>query len=232
MDRSSPRSPAKRPATLFAPIARRYDLANTVLSAGLHHVWKRQAIAAAGVQPGERVLDAGTGTGDLAELAVGRGALVTAVDASLDMLRIAKRRRPAGRLTWVGGDITNLPFRSAWFDIVLTGFTLRHPTNLDEGLRELKRVLAPAGRLVILEFARPIRPFVRAAYRAYSALIPAIGGWVTGDPDAYAYLVESIRRFPGQVVLAKALSEVGFAAVAYRNLSGGIVAIHTAVRQA
>ena len=201
-----------------------------MLSGGLHHLWKRQAVAAALLRPGDRVLDAGTGTGDLARLAVKAGAAVVGVDVSLEMLSVAQSRLSRPRVAWAGADVAQLPFRAESFDVVLTGFTLRHPTSLADALGELRRVLAPGGRLVILEFAHPAQPLVRAAYRAYSALIPTIGGWLTGDADAYVYLVESIRRFPPQAILTGKLSEAGFERVAYRNLTGGIVAIHTALR--
>jgi len=215
---------------MFASIARRYDLANSVLSAGLHHAWKRRAVAEAGLQRGERVLDAGAGTGDLARLALATGARVTAVDVSLEMMAAARMKRGTGTaVRWVGGDIVQLPFRSGSFDAVLTAFALRHPTRLDEALKDLRRVLVPGGRLVILEFARPVQPWA-AAYRAYAVLIPFIGGWLTGDADAYAYLVESIRRFPPPPVLAGMIRAAGFTGVSCRNLTGGIVAIHTAVR--
>jgi demethylmenaquinone methyltransferase/2-methoxy-6-polyprenyl-1,4-benzoquinol methylase len=230
VDRSSPRRPAHHTAARFASIARRYDLTNTVLSGGLHHRWKQQAVAAALLRPGDRVLDAGTGTGDLARLAVKAGAAVVGVDVSLEMLAVAQRRLNRPRVAWAGADVAQLPFRAATFDVVLTGFTLRHPTSLEDTLKELGRVLVPSGRLIILEFARPVQPLVHAVYRAYSGLIPTIGGWLTGDADAYAYLVESIRRFPGQALLAGKLSEAGFERIAYRNLTGGIVAIHSAVR--
>ncbi|MDR7452443.1 MAG: ubiquinone/menaquinone biosynthesis methyltransferase [Armatimonadota bacterium] len=221
----------QRTKAMFAAIARRYDLANSVLSAGLHHAWKRRAVAAAGLRRGERVLDAGAGTGDLARLAVAQGAQVTAVDVSLEMMAVARMKLGAeAGLRCVGGDIADLPFRGGSFDAVLTAFTLRHPTRLDEALRELMRVLIPGGRLVILEFARPLRPWTAAAYRVYAALIPAIGGWLTGDADAYTYLVESIRRFPAPPVLAGMLRAVGLRDVAYQYLTGGIVAIYTAIR--
>ncbi|HXF81716.1 MAG TPA: ubiquinone/menaquinone biosynthesis methyltransferase, partial [bacterium] len=174
----------------FSRIARRYDLANTVLTAGGHHRWKRRAVAAAEVRPGQRVLDAGTGTGDLARLAAARGAQVIGADLTPAMLAIARRRGPASA-RWVIADVAALPFRSAAFDVVLTGFTLRHTTSLDGTLRELHRVLAPGGRLVILEFGRPPSALARALYRLYAAVIPALGGALTGHRAAYAYLVDS-----------------------------------------
>jgi demethylmenaquinone methyltransferase/2-methoxy-6-polyprenyl-1,4-benzoquinol methylase len=211
----------------FPRIARRYDLANTVLTGGSHQRWKRRAVAAAEVRPGQWVLDAGTGTGDLARLATARGARVIGVDLAPAMLAIARRRGPASA-RWVVADVAALPFRAGTFDVVLTGFTLRHPASLDGTLRELRRVLAPGGRLVVLEFGRPPSPLVRALYRLYAAFIPAIGGALTGHRAAYAYLVRSIRRFPPQHELAARLRAAGFDAVAYRNLTGGIAAIHIA----
>lgn len=223
---------------MFDAIARRYDAANTVLSAGLHHRWKREAVALAGLRPGERVLDAGTGSGDLAHLAAQRGCVVTAVDVSLEMLAVARRKTAAsgqvalatgGHVTLAAGDLETLPFRNGTFEVALTGFTLRHPTNLDQALRELRRVLAPSGRLVALEFARPPSLVVRGLYTAYSrAVIPALGGWLTGDADAYRHLVESIRRFVSEEELVARLRDAGFAEVRYQRHSGGIVAIYTA----
>lgn len=237
---------ARTPRALFDAIARRYDLANSVLSAGLHRRWKREAVALAGLRPGERVLDAGTGTGDLAQLAAERGAVVAAVDVSLEMLAVAGAKygasartetapevqialAAAGRMALAAGDLEALPFRSGAFQVVLTGFTLRHPTALDQALREFRRVLAPGGRLVILEFAHPPSPLVRALYTLYSRLmIPALGGWLTGDADAYRHLVESIRRFITEEELAARLRAAGFSDVHYRHWTGGIIAVYTA----
>jgi len=228
--RSSSEESLRHTQALFASIARRYDLVNTILSAGLHLVWKRRAVAHAVLRRGDRVLDAGVGTGDLSHLALAAGASVIGTDVSLEMLTLARLKLNRASFRCVGGDLSQLPFGADSFDAVLTAFTLRHPTDLDEALRELRRVLAPGGRLVILEFARPTRPLVAAAYRAYSALIPVLGGWLAGDADAYAYLVESIQRFPAQALLAERLKAAGFRDVVYRNLTGGIVAIYTAVR--
>lgn len=212
---------------MFDAIARQYDAANTVLSAGLHHRWKREAVALAGLRRGERVLDAGAGTGDLAHLAAQQGCEVVALDVSLEMLAVARSKRE-GHLALAGGDLEALPFRDGAFQVVLTGFTLRHPTALDQALRELRRVLVPSGRLVALEFAHPPSPLVRALYVAYSRLlIPALGGWLTGDADAYRHLVESIRRFVSAEELAARLRAAGFADVGYRRYTGGIVAIYT-----
>jgi len=230
VDRSSAGRPVRHTQTLFASIARRYDLANTVLSGGLHLAWKRRAVADAVLRRGDRVLDAGVGTGDLSRRALAAGASVIGVDVSLEMLTLARLKLDRAAFRCVGGDISQLPFIADSFDAVLTAFTLRHPTDLNEALRELRRVLAPGGRLVILEFARPTRPLVAAAYRAYSTFIPVLGGWLAGDADAYAYLVESIRRFPAQALLAERLEAAGFQDVGYRNLTGGVVAVHTAVR--
>lgn len=216
------------PRAMFAAIARRYDAANTILSAGLHHAWKREAVRMAGLRPGERVLDAGAGTGDLTRLAAQSGCTATAVDVSLEMLAVARVKLGRREAALVAGDLEALPFRDGSFDVALTGFTLRHPTHLDQALRELRRVLAPAGRLVVLEFARPVSPVVRRLYDAYSlVVIPALGGWLTGDADAYRYLVESIRRFVSEEELAARLRDAGFTEVRCRRHTGGIVAIHT-----
>ncbi len=207
-------------------------MANSILSAGLHHTWKRQAVEAAMLLPDDHVLDAGAGTGDLTLLALRLGCRVTAVDVSAEMLRVAEMKVKDTPVSFVAADIQALPFPGSTFDAVITGFTLRHPTDLSAALRELHRVLRIAGRLVILEFSRPVSAPVRWLYRLYSsALIPALGGWLTGDRDAYAHLVTSIRRFPDQKNLVRLIAQAGFEAVAYRNLTGGIVAVHTAMKR-
>ncbi len=217
---------------MFDAIARRYDLANTILSAGLHHRWKHRAVAAARLRPGERVLDIGAGTGDLSLLAAGAGCRVVAVDLSPEMLSVAARKlAPSLEVAFVRGDIERLPFHSETFDAVITGFTLRHPTDLPAALREVHRVLVAGGRLVVLEFSRPASRVVRWVYDACSfGLIPSLGGWLTGDREAYVYLVESIRRFPAPDALSALLAEAGFTGVSSEHLSGGIVALHMGIK--
>lgn len=177
------------------------------------------------------MLDAGAGTGDLTRLALRVGCHVTAADVSLEMLHVARAKLNDTPVSFVAADVQALPFPSGTFDAVITGFTLRHPTDLPAALRELHRVLRIAGRLVILEFSRPVSAPMRWLYDLYSsAVIPSLGGWLTGDRDAYAHLVTSIRRFPDQRTLVKHLARSGFEAIAYRNLTGGIVAVHTAMK--
>lgn len=224
---------------LFERIAPRYDLANTVLSAGMHRRWKRALVRTLGVGAGDLVLDAGTGTGDLARLAASRGARVIGVDLSPAMLRVAGRKlRPVragsrpepgpGRdVTLVCGDVAHLPLAEGVMDAVMSAFVLRHLPDLGEAFREFRRVLAPGGRLAVLEFSRP-DPRVRRLYDAFSIrVIPSLGGRLTGDRRAYEFLVRSIRTFAAPAQVAGVITSAGFAAVRRRPLSRGIATLYT-----
>ncbi len=222
---------------MFTAIARRYDLNNTLLSLGLHHRWKRRAVALAHPRAGERALDLCAGTADLAiRLAAGvaPGGRVAAVDLNEAMLRIGRQKAMggAGKIFFAHGNAERIPFRDGSFSIVTVGFGIRNVADIPAALREIRRVLSPGGRFVCLEFSRPPHPFLRAAYDLYSfRLLPFVGAFTSGDrTGVYRYLPTSIRAFPDQEGFAAMLRAAGFRAVTYRNLSGGIVAVHLAWR--
>ena len=223
---------------MFSSIARYYDLNNSLLSLGLHHAWKRQAVSL--IDPNSRlVLDVGAGTADLALLAascLGEKARIVAADLNRPMLAIGVEKvRKATlqcQIVCVQANAERLCVPDATFDGVTTGFCLRNVGNLSQALHEIRRVLKPGGRLICLEFSRPVASWLRRLYDWYSfTMLPWIGTKVSGDTTGvYQYLPASIRTFPDQDGLARLLREVGFGHVEYSNLSGGIVAIHIAVK--
>ena len=210
--------------TMFDRIAPIYDTMNRVMTAGLDLRWRRLAASAA-VRPGDRVLDAACGTGDLAVAALRAGAAsVTGVDFAPRMLERARRKAPA--ITWVEGDLLALPFADASFDAATIGFGIRNVSDLELGLRELRRVLRPGGRLAILEITRPrgrLRPFFSLWF---DRIVPAAGRLLPGG-SAYAYLPASVRRFPAAEELASLVAGAGFTDVGFRLLAGSIVALHS-----
>jgi demethylmenaquinone methyltransferase/2-methoxy-6-polyprenyl-1,4-benzoquinol methylase len=223
---------------MFSSIARYYDLNNSLLSLGLHHSWKRQA-AAHLIEDSRFVLDVGAGTADLALLAarrLGERARIVAADLNGPMLAIGLQKVRTARLQrqilCVQANAEHLSAPDATFDAVTTGFCLRNVSDLSRALQEIRRVLKPGGRLICLEFSRPLAGWLRRLYDWYSfTLLPWIGTRVSGDTTGvYQYLPASIRSFPDQDGLARLLREVGFQKVEYHNLSGGIVAIHVAVK--
>jgi demethylmenaquinone methyltransferase / 2-methoxy-6-polyprenyl-1,4-benzoquinol methylase len=212
--------------TMFDRIAPIYDAMNRAFKMGLDGRWRRLA-AASVVRPGDRVLDAACGTGDLALAALEAGGDVTGLDFSERMLERARRKSDA--IEWIRGDVLALPFDDATFDAATIGFGIRNVEDLDEALRELARVLRPGGRLAVLELTRPtgvLRPFFRLWF---DVLIPLAGKVLPGGV-AYSYLPASVRRFPGPDDLAGALRRAGFADVGYRLLAGGIVSLHVGRR--
>jgi demethylmenaquinone methyltransferase/2-methoxy-6-polyprenyl-1,4-benzoquinol methylase len=224
---------------MFTAIARFYDLNNSLLSFGLHHRWKRRAAAFVPVVQAGRAMDIGAGTGDLALLInqrMGEQGRVAAVDLNQAMLRVGlkkiRRRKLTHRITCLRANAEQLGFRESSFDAVTTGFCVRNVGNLLEAFTEVRRVLKPGGRFVCLEFSRPVRAWLLHLYDWYSfRLLPKIGTLVAGDKTGvYRYLPASIRAFPDQEGLKALLLKAGFEHVEYRNLSGGIVAIHIAVK--
>ncbi len=213
---------------MFDAVARRYDLTNDVLSLGQDRRWRRDVINAVDARPGQLVLDLAAGTGTSSEPFVERGATVVPCDFSIGMLRVGKEARP--HLPFTAGDGTRLPFADDTFDAVTISFGLRNIVDPLAGLRELLRVTRPGGRLVVCEFSHPTnRPF-RTVYLEYlMKALPAIARGVSSSPDAYVYLAESIRAWPDQAGLAGLLEEAGWSGVEWRNLSGGIVALHRGV---
>ena len=211
--------------TMFDRIAPVYDAMNRIMTAGLDVRWRRLT-AAAVVRPGDSVLDAACGTGDLAIADRKAGAaMVTGLDFSERMLARARRKAP---LEWVRGDLLALPFPDGSFDAVTVGFGVRNVADLELALRELRRVLRPGGRLAILEITQPrgpLKPFFRLWF---DGVVPLLGKVLPGG-SAYAYLPASVKRFPTAEALADALRASGFADVRFRLLGGSIVALHTAV---
>jgi demethylmenaquinone methyltransferase/2-methoxy-6-polyprenyl-1,4-benzoquinol methylase len=212
---------------MFDRIAPVYDLMNRAMTMGLDQRWRRLAVRES-VRPGDRVLDACCGTGDLALAARAAGAAeVVGLDFSEPMLERARRKAP--ELEWVQGDLLALPFPDASFDVATCGFGIRNVEELEAGLRELARVVRPGGKLAVLEITRPtglLRPFFRLWF---DVLIPLAGKVLPGG-KAYTYLPASVRRFPGPEDLAALFRQAGLADVRYRLLAGGIVALHVAER--
>ncbi len=226
---------ARRVAGVFDSVASRYDLMNDLMSAGLHRVWKRALIERSGVRPGERVLDLAGGTGDLARLFAGRvgahGAVVLA-DINRNMLALGRDRLlDAGTLLpLVQCDAEALPFPTASFDCVAIAFGLRNVTRKERALAEMARVLAPGGRVLVLEFSRVWKPLA-PLYDAYSfQVLPRLGRLVAGDVESYRYLAESIRMHPDQDTLKHMLEDAGLERVDYLNLAAGVVALHRGFR--
>jgi demethylmenaquinone methyltransferase / 2-methoxy-6-polyprenyl-1,4-benzoquinol methylase len=212
-------------ASMFDEVAARYDLTNDVLSLGQDRRWRKAVVDAVGAGPGERVLDLAAGTGTSTAAFAERGAEVVACDFSLGMLQVGRERRP--EMAFVAGDALRLPFADGSFDAVSISFGLRNVNDVDKALAELHRVTRPGGRLVVCEFSAPTwRPF-RTVYVEYlMRALPAVARAVSSNPDAYVYLAESIRAWPDQPALAARLQQAGWSTVAWRNLSGGIVALH------
>jgi len=221
-----------RVQSMFSGIAHRYDLLNHVLSLGLDFYWWRRMAATSGAAPGRRLLDVAAGTGDSSLALARRGAEVISTDFTQAMLALGPdkfRKKQMDGLVWasVGADAQHLPFQADTFDGVTICYGIRNVERRALAYGEFLRVLKPGGRLTILEFSRPRWSWLRALYDFYSLkLLPRIGGWLSGNPGAYTYLPESIRAFPDQPRLAEEVRLAGFEQVTWRNLSGGIVALH------
>ena len=214
---------------MFERIAPRYDRVNRVLSLGLDQRWRRAALAAIGVGPNDRVVDLACGTGDLAELAAARGARVVAVDGAREMLRGARRRRVAADL--VRCDAALLPLRTGCATVVTCGFALRNFTEPEAALREAARVLAPGGRLALLEVGQPDGRLARAGHRVwFERVVPLVGGWLS-DRDAYRYLPRSIGYLPAHAELRALLERAGFTRVTRAAFLFGAAQLYTAVRR-
>nr|WP_231123980.1 demethylmenaquinone methyltransferase [Nocardioides sambongensis] len=212
---------------MFDTVARRYDLTNDVLSFGQDRRWRREVLDAVDPSYGERVLDLAAGTGTSSQPFVDAGAQVVPCDFSIGMLKVGKEQFPA--LPFTAGDGTKLPFRDGSFDAVTISFGLRNIVDPVAGLAEMRRVTRPGGRIVVCEFSHPTWSPWRTVYLEYlMKALPAIATTVSSAPDAYVYLAESIRAWPDQAGLAAMLAEAGWASPEWRNLSGGIVALHRA----
>jgi demethylmenaquinone methyltransferase/2-methoxy-6-polyprenyl-1,4-benzoquinol methylase len=218
---------------MFDRIAGRYDLLNSVMTAGLHHRWRGRAAERAELRSGDAALDVCCGTGDLALELAGRvlpGGHVVGCDFSEPMLDLA-REKAAGhgasgvRFEWA--DALSLPYDDGRFDAVTVGFGVRNLSDLDAGLAEMRRVLRPGGRLVILEITQPTRPPLSTFYSLWFDRIVPVLGRVAGDPEAYSYLPESVRSFPAPRELAGKLDAAGLERIRWTVLAGGIIAIHS-----
>ena len=229
------REKARRVRGVFDSVAPRYDIMNDLMSLGLHRAWKAYTLLVADVRPGQRVLDIAGGTGDLAQAfarKVGSEGLVVHTDINAAMLRVGRDRLlDAGLvLPTVVCDAEKLPFESESFDRVSVGFGLRNMTHKDAALREMQRVLRPGGKLLVLEFSKVAKPLEKA-YDWYSfQVLPRIGRLVARDEASYRYLAESIRMHPGQEELKAMMKKSGFGHVDYHNLTGGVAALHVAIK--
>src|SRR4051795_10739230 len=215
---------------MFDGVARRYDLTNDVLSLGQDRRWRTAVARAVAPGPGERILDLAAGTGTSSSPFADAGAVVVPCDFSQGMLEVGKRARPG--LAFVAGDGTRLPFADGTFDAVTISFGLRNIVDPDAGLRELRRVTRRGGRLVVCEFSSPTWAPFRTVYVEYlMRALPSVARTVSSNPEAYVYLAESIRAWPDQRRLADRISASGWQRPEWRNLSGGIVALHRATKQ-
>jgi demethylmenaquinone methyltransferase/2-methoxy-6-polyprenyl-1,4-benzoquinol methylase len=215
---------------LFSTIADRYDLITAVLSYGQDARWKKQLVELARVRPGERALDLACGTGDIAFATAAQGARTAGLDITPRMLEIAAAK--SGSVNFLAGDMTSLPFTTASFDLVTTGYGLRNVPDLNAAIDEIARVLRPGGRLLSLDFNRPRSAIVRGLYLSYLTAVGSVLGWVLHrDPDTYAYIPASIRRYPGAHGVASLLAARGFCDVRVVPLLFGLMSLHLAVRR-
>jgi demethylmenaquinone methyltransferase / 2-methoxy-6-polyprenyl-1,4-benzoquinol methylase len=227
---------------VFDSVAERYDLMNDLMSAGIHRLWKAEMVAWLNPRPGQRMLDVAGGTGDVARralprLCIGAGpeGAVVVCDVNAQMLEVGRARAiddgVLSGIEFLCGDAEALPFPDRSFDLYTIAFGLRNVTRIDWALAEARRVLRPGGRFMCLEFAPAIAPVLQPFYDLYSfRILPLLGQIVTGDREAYAYLVESIRGFPPQSELCEMMGAAGLDRPRFRNLSGGVAALHSAWR--
>lgn len=233
------RPEADKVRSMFSEIANRYDSANTVLSAGIHHLWRKQVVKWSGAQSGNAVLDCATGTGDLAiefAHAVGPTGRVVGTDFCAPMLAPAPakaERRGLNNIEFAEADVTQLPYPSSSFDIASISFGIRNVSDPVKGLAELARVVRPGGTVMVLEFGRPQNALIGPAFTFYSEkILPRIGGWLTGKPQAYQYLQDSSAQFPFAERFCEMMrSTDAFSSVSYRPLSFGIAYAYKGVRK-
>lgn len=212
-------------AAMFDTVAHRYDLMNGILSLGQHLRWRKHTVAAVEAHPGQKILDVAAGTGTSSEPFADAGVDVIAADLSEGMLEVGRKRRPD--MTFVQADVTNLPFSDSTFDAVTMSYGLRNVADYPKALRELYRVTKPGGRIVVLEFSTPtFAPFGKVYKKYIMQAIPPVARAISSNPESYEYLAESIIAWPNQRELAQEFARAGWRDVKYRNLSGGIVAIH------
>lgn len=225
MSRASLDKDPRDVASMFDGVARRYDLTNTVLSLGQDRYWRRATRAALRIGPGEKVLDVAAGTAVSTVQLAASGAWCVAADFSVGMLAAGRARD----VPKIAADATRLPFGDGVFDAVAISFGLRNIADRDGALGELRRVTRPGGRLVVCEFSTPTNRAFATVYKEYlMRALPRVARAVSSNPQAYVYLAESIRAWPDQAALARQISRAGWSAVRWRNLTGGIVALHAA----
>jgi len=221
---------------VFDSVSPKYDLMNDLMSMGIHRLWKNTLLDMMRPKPGMTLVDVGGGTGDIAFRFLDRGGTdVKVIDINNEMLNHGRRRAiDQGRLTgldWVNGDAEKLPIATASADAYTTAFCIRNVTHIDAALREAARVLKPGGRFLCLEFSHVALPALEKIYDLYSfSILPWLGEMVADDRDSYQYLAESIRQFPDQQQFTQMITDAGLELATYRNLSGGIAAIHSAWR--
>jgi demethylmenaquinone methyltransferase / 2-methoxy-6-polyprenyl-1,4-benzoquinol methylase len=216
-------------AAMFDGVAEKYDRTNTVLALGQDRMWRRRTREALDLKPGERVLDLAAGTGVSTQELARSGAYAVGADFSVGMLRVGRRARPSVPL--VAADALALPFADDFFDSVTISFGLRNIADPVAALREMARVTRPGGRLVVCEFSHPVlAPFRMVYLGAVLRALPAVARRVASNPDAYVYLAESIPAWPGQEALAGEVRKAGWSKVAWRNLTGGVVALHRGLK--
>lgn len=230
MSRASLDKQPRDVAAMFDDVAERYDVTNDVLSLGQDRLWRRAVLKAVDAKPGERILDIAAGTGTSSEPFADNGVHVVPADFSLGMLRVGKKRRDD--LGFTAADAMRLPFADESFDAVTMSFGLRNVADVDEALREFARVTRPGGRLVVCEFSQPVNKAFGKVYREYlMEALPRVARKVSSNPESYVYLAESIQAWPDQRELATRVAGAGWGDVAWRNLSGGIVALHRGTKQ-
>ena len=222
---------------VFESVAGKYDLMNDLMSLGVHRLWKRDFVANSGVRLGHQVLDLAGGTGDIAALLcerVGKSGRVVLSDINEAMLEVGRQRLEdrgiTGNISYSLANAEKLPFSDGEFDAVTIAFGLRNVTDKDAALREMFRVLRPGGKALILEFSQVQPELLKKMYDSYSfGILPVLGKLVAGDEESYRYLAESIRQHPPQEELAEMMRSAGFEEVRFRNLTGGVVAVHSGI---
>jgi demethylmenaquinone methyltransferase/2-methoxy-6-polyprenyl-1,4-benzoquinol methylase len=215
----------RRIRLVFQAVARRYDLMNDLMSLGIHRLWKRALVRLAAPRSGQVIVDLAGGTGDVAARMAAPDRRVTVIDPSVEMMAVGRARGRA-EVHWQEGTAERLPLADASVDTITIAFGIRNVTRIEDALVEAARVLRPGGRFLCLEFSTP-HALVRPFYDLFSTLvIPRLGAWIANEPQAYTYLIESIRRFPSQREFARLIEAAGFEQVCWRNLSLGIACIH------
>lgn len=222
--------PEQQVEAMFDRVARFYDLLNSVMTAGLHHAWRSRAADIAAIGPGDRVLDVAAGTGDLTIELAGRvapGGEVVGVDLSEGMLALAREKAP--ELRFEQGSVLELPYGDGEFAAATVGFGARNFSDLGRGLAEMRRVVRPGGRVVVLDFTTPTKPPLSWFFQLWFDRIVPLLGRFTDDPDAYSYLPNSVKRYPPPPQLAAELAAVGLTDVRWMATAGGIVTVHSGV---